>query len=68
MVISFTDLSHKLSFEYGADFRTFPVGSLHERQGRAEDTACSKVNGDDEWREIIYHAVGNFGGINFQLY
>ena len=35
MVISFTDLSHKLSFEYGADFRTCPVGA-HYMNGKAE--------------------------------
>ena len=35
MVISFTDLSHKLSFEYGVDFRTCPVGA-HYMNGKAE--------------------------------
>ena len=35
MVISFTDLSHKLSFENGADFRTCPVGA-HYINGKAE--------------------------------
>ena len=35
MVISFVDLSHKLNFEYGIDFRTCPVGA-HYMNGRAE--------------------------------
>ena len=35
MVISFTDLTHKLGFEYGVDFRTCPVGA-HYMNGKAE--------------------------------
>ena len=35
MVISFSDTSHKLSTEYGVDFRTCPVGA-HYVHGKVE--------------------------------